>query len=179
MRQIGLATKLYADDHGDQLPRSQHSAVPNRQQVWERALAPLLGGGSADTTAWTNLYGRFYRCPNAPIIPNPKHPDYGLNGWFEVAPNGNRISSIRRPASTVSFCEIGGTDGNVASNTDHVMPWEWELVSDAWVNDCLKPERHQRRANYVYVDGHAVRQKFTTTFGPAGTPNLWNPVPAP
>ena len=49
MRQIGLATRLYADDNSDLFPRSQHSAFASRQLVWERALAPWLGGRNTDT----------------------------------------------------------------------------------------------------------------------------------
>jgi prepilin-type processing-associated H-X9-DG protein len=162
--------RLYADDNGDLSPRSQHSAAANHQQVWERALAPLLGGGSSDTTAWTNLVSRFYNCP---ADTTSRYIDYGINAWFEVAPGCIRVSSIRRPSSTISFCEIDS-----AARTDHVMPWEWEVISDAWLNDILKPERHQQRANYVYVDGHAARQKFTTTFDPASNLNLWNPAAA-
>lgn len=171
MRQIDLAaTRLYADDNQDQFPRSQHSAAANRQQVWERALAPLLGGGSSDTTAWTNLVSRFYNCPEDTTA---RYIDYGINAYFEVAPGCNRVSNIRRPSGTVSFCEIDSS-----AKTDHVMPWEWELVSDAWLNDILKPERHLKRANYGYVDGHVARQKFITTFDPASDLNLWNPIPA-
>ena len=170
MRQIGLATGLYADDNGDQFPRSQHSAAVNRQQVWERALAPLLGGGSSDTTAWTNLVSRFYNCP---ADTTARYIDYGLNAWFEAVPGGNRISSIRRPSSTVSLCEI-----NSLTKTDHVMPWEWESVSDPWLNDNVTPFRHQQQSNYVYVDGHAARQKISATFDPASNLNLWNPAAA-
>ena len=167
MRQIGLATRLYADDSGGLLPRSQHSAAANHQQVWERALAPLLGDGSSDTTAWTNLVSQFYNCP---ADTTARYIDYGLNAWFEVTPGYTRVSNIRRPSSTISFCEIDS-----AVKTDHVMPWEWEQASDPWLNDIAKPFRHRQQSNYGYVDGHAARQKISTTFNPAGKLNLWNP----
>jgi len=170
MRQIGLAMRLYADDNGDLFPRSQHSAAANHQQVWERAIAPLLGGGSSDTTAWTNLVSGIYHCP-ADLA--PRYVDYGLNAYFEVATGCNRVSSIRRPSGTVSFCEIDS-----AAKTDHVMPWEWEQASDPWLNDVVTPFRHRQQSNYVYVDGHAARQKIIATFDPASNLNLWNPATA-
>jgi prepilin-type N-terminal cleavage/methylation domain-containing protein/prepilin-type processing-associated H-X9-DG protein len=172
MRQIGLATRLYADDNDDQFPRSQHSAAANHQQVWERAIAPLLGGGSSDTKAWTNLVSGIYHCPaDAAAV----YIDYGLNAYFELEPPvvataWHKVASIPKPSSTICFCEIDST-----ANTDHVMPEDWELVSDPWLNDIVKPFRHQQQANYVYVDGHVARQKIIATFDPACNLNLWNP----
>ena len=175
MRQIGLAAQLYADDNDDQFPRSVHSAAANRQQVWERALAPPLGGGSSSGTDWTNLISRIYHCPSDSTA---TYISYGINVYFElespvVIAASHRISSIPKPSSTICFCEIDGT-----AKSDHVMPEEWELVSDATLNDCLKPERHLQRANYGYVDSHVARQKFIDTFDPARNLNLWNPLQA-
>lgn len=171
MRQIGLATRLYADDNGDLLPRSQHSAAAHNQQVWERAESAALGGGSSATSAWTNLVAGLYRCPADPA---PRYIDYGLNAWFEAAPPWNRVTCIPHPSTTICFCEI---DSTVA--TDHVMPWEWEEASDPWLNDIVEPFRHHQQANYVYVDSHVARQKISATFASASNLNLWNPSLAP
>jgi prepilin-type N-terminal cleavage/methylation domain-containing protein/prepilin-type processing-associated H-X9-DG protein len=175
MRQIGLGTRLYADDNGDQFPRSQHSAAAHHQQVWERAIAPLLGGGSSDTTAWTNLVSGIYHCPadTAAI-----YVSYGLNAFFELEPPEvtsvwRKVASIPKPAGTIVFTEIDG-----ASRTDHVMPEDWEQASDPWLNDIVKPFRHQKQSNYGYADGHAARQKISNTFDPASNLNLWNPATA-
>jgi prepilin-type N-terminal cleavage/methylation domain-containing protein/prepilin-type processing-associated H-X9-DG protein len=176
MRQIGLATRLYADDNGDLFPRSQHSAAANRQQVWERAISAQLGGGSSDTTAWTNLVSKIYHCPadTAAI-----YVSYGLNAFFELEPpvvamTWHRVSNIPKPSNTIVFTEIDGT-----SRTDHVMPEDWEQASDPWLNDIVTPFRHRQQSNYGYVDGHAARQKISTTFDPASNLNLWNPAAAP
>ncbi len=80
LRQISLATRLYAEDNEDLFPRSQHSAFANRQLPWERALAPFLGV-SGGTTTWTNLLRGLYHCPNDKP---PGHLSYGLNYYFEV-----------------------------------------------------------------------------------------------
>jgi len=172
MRQIGLATRLFADDNGDLFPRSQHSAVANHQQVWERAIAPLLGAGSSDNTAWTNLVSGIYHCPaDAAAV----YIDYSLNAYFEMEPPvvttpWHTVASILRPSSMICFCEIDS-----ATKTDHVMPEDWEMVSDPWQNDIVNPFRHGQKSNYVYVDGHVARQKIITTFDPACDFNLWNP----
>ena len=139
MRQIGLATRLYADDNGDLLPRSQHTAAPYHQQVWERAESALLGGGSSATSAWTNLVAGLYRFPADPA---PRYIDYGLNAWFEYA-SSEKVTALPHPSTTICFCEIDST-----VITDHVMPWDWEQASDPWLNDIVRPFRHQQQANY-------------------------------
>ena len=172
MRQIGVATRLYADDNEDLFPRSVHSAAANRQLVWERALAPALGSSDASTSSWTNLISRIYHCPgdyDATYI------SYGINVYFELEPPVvasayHRVSIVPKPASTISFCEINGR-----TKSDHVMPEEWEEPSDATNNDNLKPERHLHRANYLFVDAHAARMEFKKTFNPVTNLNLWNP----
>src|SRR5690606_39866058 len=45
MRQIGLATTLYAQDSHDHLPRSSHSALAHGVMPWGYALCPYLGRG--------------------------------------------------------------------------------------------------------------------------------------
>ena len=174
MRQIGLATRLYSDDNQNQFPRSQHSAAARRQLVWERALAPQFRSGGSDINTWTNLISGIYHCPEDFA---PKYIDYGINAYFELEPpevqtTWHRVTSIPIPSSTICFCEIGN------AKTDHVMPEDWELISDATLNDILKPERHLKQANYIFVDGHAAHQKFVTTFNPASDRNLWNPATA-
>ena len=112
-----------------------------------------------------------YRCP-ADLA--PRYIDYGLSAWFEAAPPWNRVTGIPHPSATICFCEIDST-----VQTDHVMPWEWEQASDPWMNDIVRPFRHQQLSHYVYVDGHVVRQTIISTFGPACSLNLWNPKLAP
>ncbi|HEY9175796.1 MAG TPA: Type II secretory pathway pseudopilin PulG-like protein, partial [Verrucomicrobiae bacterium] len=38
LRQLGLAVRFYADENGDEFPRSQHSAFSRGQLTWGRAL---------------------------------------------------------------------------------------------------------------------------------------------
>src|SRR5512145_3160809 len=52
MRQLGVAVRLYTDDHEDTFPRSMHSAATHGELPWGRTLGPYLG---FERTAWTNL----------------------------------------------------------------------------------------------------------------------------
>jgi prepilin-type N-terminal cleavage/methylation domain-containing protein len=176
MRQIALATRLYAEDNEDQFPRSQHSAFANRQLPWERAVAPFLAVGS-DTTVWTNLLQNLYHCPNDK---QPGHLSYGLNYYFEVGEEDDypgwpktwrKFSQIAKPANTILFTEL-----DVAA--DHVMPGLcWMTTADAEKEVASK--RHKQKSHYPFVDGHITALKLSATFDPAKQLDLWNPSLAP
>jgi prepilin-type N-terminal cleavage/methylation domain-containing protein/prepilin-type processing-associated H-X9-DG protein len=168
MRQLGLALRLYAEDNGDEFPRSQHSAFTHGQLTWGRALAPQLG---SDTMAWTNLLSGVYRCPSdrrsAPW-------SYGLNVYFELGPDDDyegkpqtwrRVGMVLNPTATVVFAEN-------ASGADHIMPNFWTAAQDA-VD--VASRRHNQRSNYTFVDGHAEGRDFETIYDPPRKVDRWNP----
>jgi len=167
MGQLGLAVRLYADDHGDEFPRSQHSAFVYGGMAWERTLAPLLG---SNTTAWTNLLAGVYHCPSdrrtAPW-------SYGLNVYYELGPDDDyagkpqtwrRITQVPRPAATIVYAEN-------TSSADHIMPHFWFAQTDA---EDLASTRHKQKANYTFADGHASLQPLGKVFAPPKV-DLWNP----
>ena len=172
LRQIGFAARLYADDNGDLLPRSEHSAFANHQLPWERAVAPQLGSGSSP---WTNLLAGSYHCPSDQRTGTPS---YGMNVYFEVGPDDDytgkpqtwrQLSRIRRPVTTVFSAET-------STGADHIMAQFWLSVQDAVAD--VDSTRHRQRSNYSFVDGHAQRLPLLDTYCP---PQLdsWNPLLAP
>ena len=168
LRQLGLAVHLYAEDHEDQFPRSQHSAFAHRQQPWGIALAPYLG---SSRQTWTQLVTSLYHCPSD----RRSRPwSYGLNVYFELGPEDDyegkpqtwrRISFVPRPAQTILFAEN-------ASDVDHLMPNYWNRPEDAID---VASRRHAGRAHYLFVDGHAESKTVETTFDPARGVDLWHP----
>jgi prepilin-type N-terminal cleavage/methylation domain-containing protein/prepilin-type processing-associated H-X9-DG protein len=171
MRQLGLAVHLYAEDHGDEFPRSQHSAFAHAQLTWGRALASYLG---ADSHTWTNLLRAVYRCPA------DRRTDgwsYGLNVYFELGPDDDyegkpqtwpRLGSVPRPSATVLFAEN-------ASGADHLMPNFWTGPEDTLE---VAFRRHGRKSNYTFVDGHAESRHFRTIYNPAEHVDQWHPMHA-
>jgi prepilin-type N-terminal cleavage/methylation domain-containing protein/prepilin-type processing-associated H-X9-DG protein len=189
LRQISLATRLYADENGDQFPRSQHSAFANRQLPWERALAPFVGV-SGGTTAWTNLLRDVYHCPNdkpsghldSGMNNDPEqsaHLSYGMNYYFEVGEQDDypgkpqtwrKLSQVPKPSSTIIYTEV-----TVAA--DHVMPALcWLTVADA--ENEVASQRHKQKSNYALVDGHVELLPIRRTYNPPQTDH-WNPTLAP
>ncbi len=172
VRQIGLAIRLYADDHDDELPRSQHSAFVHGQMTWGRAIAGNLG---ASTATWTNLLREVYHCPSDRRL---MVWSYGLNVYFELGPDDDylgkpqtwrKVGQIPRPSTTVELSEN-------ASSADHIMPNFWVTAADA-VD--VPDRRHLRRSNYSFVDGHAAARRLEETFDPERGVDAWNPITAP
>jgi prepilin-type N-terminal cleavage/methylation domain-containing protein/prepilin-type processing-associated H-X9-DG protein len=176
LRQISLATRLYADENEDLFPRSQHSAFANRQLVWERALAPLLGGNSG-ATAWTNLLQTLYHCPGDK---QPAHLSYGFNYYLEVGEEDDypgkpqtwrKFAQVPKPATTILFAELDAA-------ADHVMPGLcWTCLADAQAE--VASRRHKQKSNYAFVDGHAAARELRTTYDPDNQLDWWNPGTAP
>jgi prepilin-type N-terminal cleavage/methylation domain-containing protein len=172
LRQIGLAMGMYADDHNEEFPRSQHSAFTHGQPPWGRAIAGHLG---SSPSAWTNLLKDVYRCP-ADRRPAPW--SYGLNVYFELGPDDDyagkpdtwrRVSQIPHPATTVMFSENN-------TSADHLMAHFWTSPADA---ADVPNHRHGRHSNYAFVEGHARAHRLEETFEPARAIDAWNPATAP
>ena len=176
LRQISLATRLYAEENEDCFPRSQHSAIANKQLPWERTLAPLLGvrGG---TTAWTNLLQNLYHCPNDQ---KSGHLSYGLNYYVELGDEDDypgkpqtwrKFAQITKPSNTILYTEV-----SIAA--DHVMPGlSWLATADA-END-VAWQRHKPGSHYAFVDSHVQLRALASTFDPGQGRDLWNPSLAP
>jgi len=168
LRQLGLAVRLYAEEHDETFPRSQHSAFAHGELPWERSVASQLGASAA---TWTNLLTGVYHCPSDK---RPTPWSYGLNVYFELGPEDDytgkpqtwrRTVHVPRPATTILFAEN-------ASAADHIMPHFWATPADA-VD--LAARRHKERANYAFADGHAALLPFHRVFAPPQV-DLWNPL---
>jgi prepilin-type processing-associated H-X9-DG protein len=168
LRQIGLATRLYADDHSDELPRSQHSAFAHGQLAWGRAIAPGLGGSDL---SWTQLLSGVYHCP-ADRRTEPW--SYGWNVYLEVGPDDDyegkpatwhRLSQIPTPTATVAHAET-------STGADHVMAHFWVSLADTTE---VASKRHLQRSNYGFIDGHSESKPLEMTYQPSIPRDLWNP----
>jgi len=168
MRQVGTAVMLYADDHNDTFPRSQHSAFAHGELPWARAVAPYLGSSS---TSWKDLLKNIYRCSQDQ---RPSSVSYGLNVYFELGPDDDypgypatwrRRIDVSNPSSTILIAENN-------SEADHIMPNFWSSPGDA-VD--VATDRHNGKANYIFADGHAESRDFISLYNPGEDVDLWNP----
>ncbi len=175
MRQIGLATTMYADDCGGCLPRSTHSALGYGQLPWGYALVPYVRphAFTRSDAAWTNLFNNLYRCPKD--LRRSTDWSYGKNVFPELsaAETGgdtwHRIEQMPRPVATVLYAEKAG-----GSMADHMMAHFWPAGGKPEVDR----QRHLKRSNYTYCDGHAASQRFEDTYDLSRNINNWNPATA-
>ena len=173
LRQIALATTMYADDNEGELPRSSHSAFARRQQPWARAIAPQLG--ARGSTGWTNLFDTVYRCPAAQPEVNWS---YAQNVYFELDPRyddymgaprrWNKLAQLPRPSATIVHADAKG-------DADHIMAHFW---ADGTPGDGVATNRHASRPNHSFADGHAESRRFEETYAPDRSRDDWNPLTA-
>jgi prepilin-type N-terminal cleavage/methylation domain-containing protein/prepilin-type processing-associated H-X9-DG protein len=175
VRQIGLATMMYAHDHQEELPRSTHSAFMHDQLPWGMALGPYVRGAAITRVdeSLTNLLRTIYRCPADKRSVGEW--SYGKNVYPELSPEETggpvwpRLSNIPKPTATVLYAEK-----SVGAMADHFMAHFWTRGGKPEVDGM----RHSGRSNFGYADGHAESQRFEQTFSPINSVNNWNPATA-
>lgn len=165
MRQLGVASHMYASAFNGMLVDYG-----------------LAHGGSVDEdTTWFNSLRREYgnqlvaRCPEdrSPYWTEPfpqttqrRRVSYGVNEYLTGRLPGyeryRRLDVIRRPATTILFCEL--TQLGEYAVSDHVHPLNWMLNPLVEARKQIEPELHSGRANYVFADSHAEPQRFEQTF---------------
>ena len=163
MRQIGLAFKIYTDEHNDvfvQLARDgaapTNAIVPSSVTWWPDLLAASMGGKNI----------KIHNCPSV-IATNGfgigmNHPELGQ---FLTTLPSVKENQVRKPTATVVF-----GDAQVIRNPTEREPDKW-LPKNSVVNILFRTpnnepyyttddpirvyNRHNGRANVAHVDGHA------------------------
>lgn len=177
-RQIGIATNLYTDANQQNWPRSSHSAFANQTTPWGRELMPYLGYGRyrGINAEWQQLFNTLYRCPADDRI---ERWSYGKSVWFELTsgetgaavggwsgPTYYRVDDVPRLSATVLFGELSS-----GSNADHLMANFWLQGGTPEID----VDRHGKTSVYLYGDGHASADHFTSTFELTESIDQWNP----
>lgn len=161
LKQIGLASMMYANDNDDALPLSSHQSAS-----WFGSLQAELGG--------TNLH----RCP---LDPTNRTSSYALNDFLlPPSPPGSRpaytkFTSLPSPSDTMMMAEIGN-----AAKSDHFHFVGHDYSSTGFVA-AVETVRHLQGANYLFVDGHAERLSRSMVMSMADLPGskLVNPEGKP
>ncbi|MCI0539063.1 MAG: type II secretion system GspH family protein [Verrucomicrobiales bacterium] len=148
LRQIGLASLMYADDNNDALPQSQHNRAS-----WVGTLQPYLSG--------TNVY----RCPTDPNRTNRLY-SYALNDFLTPHPFGARemdfskASSLPAPVETLFMTEC--QDQFDSSDHFHFADPDEGYSTNAFPAQ-VAVERHHGGATYLFVDGHIQALRWRPT----------------
>ena len=137
VRQIGMASQMYAHDNEDVLPRSQDTG-----QSWV---------GSLEVYGVTNVY----RCPKDTNL--TVRYSYGLNDFLleeAAAPESyTKLTSVPNPSETLYMA-----DRTMTFDHFHFAPgpggsWAGDFSPLTFKSE-VAVERHLKGANYLFVDGH-------------------------
>jgi prepilin-type N-terminal cleavage/methylation domain-containing protein/prepilin-type processing-associated H-X9-DG protein len=191
MRQVGIATMLYTDEHRDFLPYGYAYTWPGQKELywWQDLCRPYINSESVYScpsarphATWNDL-----RPPGAPkplvkdylcIAQGGSYPETGRSQW--VGANGpfinnwgnpsRSISEIKEPSATIAICD---------GRTNVFEIWRLEQV-DAWFNAGYGPayfdsgpdqnhkdeghvsKRHSKGFMSTFCDGHAEFVKKST-----------------
>jgi prepilin-type N-terminal cleavage/methylation domain-containing protein/prepilin-type processing-associated H-X9-DG protein len=146
LKQIGIASHLYADDNEDSLPRSSHTG-----QSWVGTLQPYCNG--------TNLW----RCPRD--THKTRLYSYAINDFLlppdpaTGAPNYSRLTAVPGPSETFFMTECA--DGYANSDHFHFDPLTDGDYSPLGFMGQVAVQRHLNSANYLFVDWHVERLNWT------------------
>jgi len=144
LRQIGLASALYRDDHHDHLPRTSHQGAS-----WVETLAPYCAG--------TNLW-RCQRDPNRVRLYSYALNDHLLPPHSQTNRDYSRFTAVPAPVQTLFMAECAET----YSRSDHFHfagSHSGNFSSELFSNQ-VAVVRHQFTANYLFVEGHVERLKW-------------------
>jgi prepilin-type N-terminal cleavage/methylation domain-containing protein/prepilin-type processing-associated H-X9-DG protein len=147
LKQIGLASMMYADENEDSLPRSSHTG-----QSWVGTLQPYCGG----TDLW--------RCQRDPH--RTRLYSYAINDFLlppdspgGAGPDYSRLTAVPAPGETFFMAECA----DAYANSDHFHfadPDEGDYSPAAFAAE-IAVKRHQNTAHYLFVDGHVERLSWS------------------
>jgi prepilin-type processing-associated H-X9-DG protein/prepilin-type N-terminal cleavage/methylation domain-containing protein len=143
LRQIGVASMLYAADNQMTLPVTSHQRRQGGKS-WTLTLQPYASGTVT------------FKCPKDPV--KARTYTYVINDFLTPNPAGapdlnySILARISRPEATMMFAEASET----YQNTDHFHFSEFHggAVPDSVFESQVNVGAHSQRANYLFADGH-------------------------
>ncbi|MDB6032695.1 MAG: N-terminal cleavage protein [Verrucomicrobiales bacterium] len=144
VRQIGIASQMYAHDNEDSLPRSSHGG-----KSWV---------GTLEEYGVTNVY----RCSKDGN--KTRRYSYAINEFvLPEAVSGadfSRVIAVPMPSDTVFMAECD--DNYVSSDHFHFVPENDGDYSPSGFKAEVAEDRHDGRANYLFVDCHVETRSWGT-----------------
>ena len=147
LKQIGIAVELYVDENHGRLPQSQHT-----NDSWVASLQPYFGGIT-----------KVKRCPKDPV--ETRLYSYALNDFLLRQPAGSALPDMSRqslipsPSDTLFMTECA--DAYIGSDHFHFADPDDDNYSPTAFAGQVAVSRHLGGANYLFVDSHVERLKWT------------------
>ena len=167
MRQMSLATLMFAYEHDESLPlgteaHSASGATTSEQGTWLKELdryteQPLLYRCPSDRSVYFDTPytdGRYRKTSYAT--------NFYLSGELVTYDKYFKLSALRQPQQTIFAVELAQEDDYAV--LDHVHPELWWINPIDAPREQMMPERHLGRANYNFLDGRAETLVFEETY---------------
>ena len=152
LRQIGLAFVMYANDHGGRIMQRYYGFNSQGVEVgYDELLIPYTGIANTLTNNQ-----KIFTCPVQLQTDYPHQPGYGMNWFYDNV----SLASVTRSSDTILVAETAGAEGTGSHRADRDSTSPGELDS----------ERHTKRANYLFFDGHVQLLNWEQTTAPV---DLW------
>jgi prepilin-type processing-associated H-X9-DG protein len=148
LRQIGVATMLYASDNHMTLPVTSHQRRQGGKS-WTLTLQPYASGTIA------------FKCPKDPV--KNRSYTYVLNDYLTPNPAGapglnySILANLTRPEATMMFGEASPSYQN--SDHFHFSAFHGGSVPASVFEAQVNTRAHGDRTNYLFADGHV--ESFT------------------
>ncbi len=158
LRQIGMATTMYAGDHNLKLPSTSHQ------------------GGGKSWTLTLRPYANEALTAKCAMDPNKKRErTYVINDFLTPHPDGadhldySVLAKIDRPEATFLFAEAATSH---SSDHFHFSPYHGGEIPPAVFEYQISTGVHGGKANYLFADGHVetlTKRETRTRLATAGT----------
>jgi len=178
MRQMGIALNTYLIDNEDRLPDSScHISDP--QEYWIAILSNYLGDQL------------LFRCPgdksrnfvdwNKPLDEQSgdlRWSSFSLNALLDsksprYSGRYNKVKAIRKPQYCIYVAECPSS----WTSADHIHPEQW-FYNINLAKGQVAWDRHSKKSNYLFADGHAELLEIEQTYSWPGN-CFWFPKSAP
>ena len=149
LKQLGIATRLYAEDNGGKLPVAE--PLPSNPENPQNPLPRISGvlGPYAGKAATTNVTASVFKCPSDKAwFFEAEGSSYQWNEWL----NGKRIDL----GEVNSGHGIAVSNGVVAWETNFTIAHAAETTPLLVDYDDFHPRPPKSGRNVVYMDGHAA-----------------------
>lgn len=186
VRQLSLATQMYAMENADKLPATGQNADP---YVWIPLIKPFIG--NSDTNAATTKGGVF----NCPTLIAIAHQNVQIAGrCYAVTEKldrandtftrlgGRKVTQANRPSQTVLLGD-GARNESLTGVYYRIECWAAIPGTGKGPNlePAVHPPLHNLRANVGFLDGHVDALKTNVTAircighqGTKGNGNIWD-----
>jgi prepilin-type N-terminal cleavage/methylation domain-containing protein len=176
MRQIGLATLMYAQDYDENIVRTELGGDSGQEYYWADMLAPYIK--NRDIFVCPNSGVRMQYSPTTRLSLQWGY-NYGINdiiaanctnaddpGCRHIGVAGQPQSALQAPASTIliadnlpSATDTGDGDNTLLGHARHEINWQWGKRDPSRLTVGGKSQdgypRHSDGFVYVLADGHS------------------------